>query len=129
MLMTITGLLRVPLDLSLMGILLAENLLPALTVSLVKISVDIWSVEFYVVTCTVVMTDAMTMEMGISIVYTLYNTINSKDPMNPRIRIINSTQSQEYYPPAEEPTENTTTSHGKHLIYNDIETNYVSIYI
>ena len=26
-----------------------------------------------------------------------------------------------YYPPTEEPTEDTTTSHGKHLIYNDID--------
>ena len=46
--MTIIGLLRVPLDLSLMGILLAENLLPALSVSLVKIGAHIPSVEFCV---------------------------------------------------------------------------------
>ncbi len=100
-----------------MGILLAENLLPALSVSLVKIGAYIPSVEFCVVTCIVVTTLAMTMEMGIyaniSTVYTLYNTINSKDLMMPRITV--------YYPPTEEPTEDTTTSHGKHLIYNDID--------
>ena len=109
-----------------MAILLAENLLPALSVSLVKIGANIPSVEFCVVTCILVMTGAMTMEMGIyaniSTVYTLYNTINSKD-------LSDEAQDQDYdfqpvpvyYPPTEEPTEDTTTSHGKHLIYNDID--------
>ena len=96
--MTITGMLRVPLDLSLMDILLAENLLPAPSVSVVQIGAHIPSVEFCVVTCTLAMTGAMTMEMGIcvniSTVCTLYNTINSKDLMKPRIRIMNSSQSQ-----------------------------------
>ena len=96
--MTIIGLLRVPLDLSLMGILLAENLLPALSVSVVKIGIHILSVEFCVVTCILVMTGAMTMEMdicaNISTVYTLCNTINSKHLMKPEIRMMNSSQSQ-----------------------------------
>ena len=51
MLMTTIGLLRVPLDLSLMGILLVENLLPALSVSVVNIDACIPSVKSCVVIC------------------------------------------------------------------------------
>ena len=82
MLMTTNGLLRVPLDLSPTGILLVENLLPALSVSVVNIGAHIPSVEFCVIICILVMTGVTTMEMGIfaniSIVYTQYNTINKR---------------------------------------------------
>jgi len=80
-----------------MGILLAENLLPALTVLLVKIGVHIRNVEFYVVTCTLVMTAAMIMEMGIyastSTVYTRYNTLQYLHQQGS-----NESQDQDYEP-------------------------------
>lgn len=51
---------------------------------MVKISAYILNVDFCFVTCIIVMTVVMTMQMGIfaniSTVYTLYNTINSKMP-------------------------------------------------
>ena len=98
-----------------MDTLLAENLLPALNVSVVKIGAHVPSVEFCVIICILVMIGVMKGHIckHIHCVHSLqYHQQEGFDEVRDQDYEVQPVSL--HYPP----TEDTTSSHGKHPIYD-----------